>query len=173
MLTWKASGCKTKIETERKEISHANYRKKLILSSVNKAMTVIPEKKCSLCQFGPQNVYVLILFSFVIFKGLDSVSFYASCPTFIFPSNWFLELNRRFKMSTDQESSIHSKHIAEVHNVPISVLIRPFASVLDNVKVESLMKTIQVGYITTYSSCFHRRNQRFLCSLHWSRSFNR
>lgn len=106
-------------------------------------MTVIPEKKCSLCQFGPQNVYVLILFSFVIFKGLDSVSFYASCPTFIFPSNWFLELNRRFKMSTDQESSIHSKHIAEVHNVPISVLIRPFASVLDNVKVESLMKTIQ------------------------------
>lgn len=134
-----------------------------ILSSVNKAMTVIPEKKCSLCQFGPQNVYVLILFSFVIFKGLDSVSFYASCPTFIFPSNWFLELNRRFKMSTDQESSIHSKHIAEVHNVPISVLIRPFASVLDNVKVESLMKTIQVGYITTCSSCFHRRNQRFLC----------
>lgn len=46
-------------------------------------------------------------------------------------------------MSTDQDSSIHSKHIAEVHNVPISVLIRPFASVLDNVKVESLMKTIQ------------------------------
>lgn len=110
-------------------------------------MTVVPEKKCSLCQFGPQNVYVLILFSFVIFKGLDSVSFYASCPTFIFPSNWFLELNRRFKMSTDQESSIHSKHIAEVHNVPISVLIRPFASVLDNVKVESLMKTIQVGFV--------------------------
>lgn len=110
-------------------------------------MTVIPEKKCSLCQFGPQNVYVLILFSFVIFKGLDSVSFYASCPTFIFPSNWFLELNRRLKMSTDQDSSIHSKHIAEVHNVPISVLIRPFASVLDNVKVESLMKTIQVGFV--------------------------
>lgn len=135
-------------------------------------MTVIPEKKCSLCQFGLQNVYVLMLFSFVIFKGLDSVSFYASCPTFIFPSNWFLELNRRLKMSTDQDSSIHSKHIAEVHNVPISVLIRPFASVLDNVKVESLMKTIQVGYITTYSSCFHRRNQRFLYSLHWLRSFN-
>lgn len=110
-------------------------------------MIFIPEKKCSLCQFGLQNVYVLILFSFVIFKGLDSVSFCASCPTFIFPSNWFLELNRRLKMSTDQDSSIHSKHIAEVHNVPISVLIRPFASVLDNVKVESLMKTIQVGFV--------------------------
>lgn len=40
-------------------------------------------------------------------------------------------------MSIDQDSSIHSKHIAEVHNVPISVLIRPFASILDNVKVES------------------------------------
>lgn len=111
-------------------------------------MTVIPEKKCSLCQFGPHNVCVLILFSFVIFKGLDSVSFYASCPTFIFPSNWFLELNRRLKMSIDQDSSIHSKHIAEVHNVPISVLIRPFASVLDNVKVESLMKTIQVSFVS-------------------------
>lgn len=106
-------------------------------------MTVTPEKKYRLCQFGSYNVCVLIIFSFVIFKGLDSVSFYASCPTFIFPSNWFLELNRRLKMSTDQDSSIHSKHIAEVHNVPISVLIRPFASILDNVKVESLMKTIQ------------------------------
>lgn len=106
-------------------------------------MIITPEKKCSRCHFGSHNVCVLILFSFVIFKGLDSESFYSSCPTFIFPKNWFLELNRRLKMSTDQDSSIHSKHIAEVHNVPISVLIRPFASVLDNVKVESLMKTIQ------------------------------
>lgn len=53
----------------------------------------------------------------------------------------------KYLIDPDQDSSIHSKHIAEVHNVPISVLIRPFASVLDNVKVESLMKTIQVGFV--------------------------
>lgn len=112
-----------KIEIERKEIFYVNYCKKLILSLVNKVMIVILEKKCSFCQFGLQNVYVLILFSFVIFKGLDFVLFYVSCFIFIFLSNWFLELNRCFKMLIDQELFIYSKYIVEVYNVLILVLI--------------------------------------------------
>ncbi|XP_053427925.1 sulfiredoxin-1-like [Nycticebus coucang] len=39
--------------------------------------------------------------------------------------------------------SIHSGCIAMVHNVPLSVLIRPLPSVLDPAKVQSLMDTIQ------------------------------
>ncbi|XP_051835426.1 sulfiredoxin-1 [Antechinus flavipes] len=39
--------------------------------------------------------------------------------------------------------SIHSGTIATVHNVPLSVLIRPLPSVLDPDKVKSLMDTIQ------------------------------
>ncbi|XP_053902489.1 sulfiredoxin-1 [Malaclemys terrapin pileata] len=39
--------------------------------------------------------------------------------------------------------SIHSDNIPSVHNVPMSVLIRPLPSVLEESKVTSLMKTIQ------------------------------
>ncbi|KAK1157868.1 sulfiredoxin-1 [Acipenser oxyrinchus oxyrinchus] len=40
-------------------------------------------------------------------------------------------------------SSIHSDSIAEVHNVPLRVIVRPIPSVLDEKKVESLMETIR------------------------------
>lgn len=41
--------------------------------------------------------------------------------------------------------SIHSGNISQVHEVPFNVLIRPFASELDEEKVQSLMKTLQSG----------------------------
>ena len=41
-------------------------------------------------------------------------------------------------------TSVHSDQIHEVHNVPMEVLIRPFPSVLDESKVNSLMDTIKV-----------------------------
>lgn len=44
-----------------------------------------------------------------------------------------------------QGGSIHSGCIAAVHNVPISVLIRPLPSVLDPAKVQSLVETILVS----------------------------
>ncbi|XP_022084243.1 sulfiredoxin-1-like [Acanthaster planci] len=40
-------------------------------------------------------------------------------------------------------TSIHAGHIEEVHEVPIQHLIRPFPSVLDEDKVQSLMDTIK------------------------------
>ncbi|XP_001512509.1 sulfiredoxin-1 [Ornithorhynchus anatinus] len=42
-----------------------------------------------------------------------------------------------------EHRSIHSGSIATVHNIPMSVLIRPLPSVLDPAKVKSLVKTIQ------------------------------
>lgn len=39
--------------------------------------------------------------------------------------------------------SIHSSNIEEVHNVPMQVIIRPIPPVLDELKVQSLMKTIK------------------------------
>lgn len=38
--------------------------------------------------------------------------------------------------------SIHGDHVNEVHNVPISVLIRPFTSNLDEEKVKMMMKVL-------------------------------
>jgi uncharacterized ParB-like nuclease family protein len=38
--------------------------------------------------------------------------------------------------------SIHADHIAEIHMVPVSVIIRPILPVLDEEKVKSLMETI-------------------------------
>ncbi|KAM4842495.1 sulfiredoxin-1 [Thomomys bottae] len=43
-----------------------------------------------------------------------------------------------------QGGSIHSGCIAAVHNVPLSVLIRPLPSVLDPAKVQSLVDTIRL-----------------------------
>lgn len=40
--------------------------------------------------------------------------------------------------------SIHSDSLDEVHNVPMEVIIRPIPPVLDELKVEGLMKTIKV-----------------------------
>lgn len=41
-------------------------------------------------------------------------------------------------------SSVHSDGIKEVHQVPMNVINRPIPSVLEEEKVQSLMKTIQV-----------------------------
>ena len=40
--------------------------------------------------------------------------------------------------------TVHAAHITEVHNVPMSVILRPIPSVLDENKVLSLMETLQV-----------------------------
>lgn len=42
-------------------------------------------------------------------------------------------------------ASIHSAYKDDVHDVPMSVIIRPFMPELDEKKVESLMQTIQVN----------------------------
>lgn len=39
-------------------------------------------------------------------------------------------------------TSIHSACISEVHEMPMSALIRPLQPVIDEVKLESLMKTL-------------------------------
>ena len=44
-----------------------------------------------------------------------------------------------------EEKSIHSGQIQEVHNIPLSCLMRPIPSVLDEQKVASLMETIKVS----------------------------
>lgn len=43
-------------------------------------------------------------------------------------------------------TSVHSAYKNEVHDVPMSVIIRPFIPELDEKKVESLMETIQVCF---------------------------
>ncbi|XP_056403727.1 sulfiredoxin-1 [Hyla sarda] len=45
--------------------------------------------------------------------------------------------------SIQENRSIHSNNISEVHNIPMRVLIRPIPSVLEEPKVQSLMETIQ------------------------------
>lgn len=51
--------------------------------------------------------------------------------------------------SNDNDNrSVHSDSVEEVHNVPIDVIIRPIPPVLDEQKVQSLMNSIKV------TSCF-------------------
>lgn len=45
------------------------------------------------------------------------------------------------------DNSVHSAAVNEVHLVPIDIIIRPIPPVLEETKVNSLIKTIQVGSI--------------------------
>ncbi|XP_066186857.1 sulfiredoxin-1 [Sylvia atricapilla] len=46
-------------------------------------------------------------------------------------------------MAEAEDRSIHTQHIAAVHNVPMRVLIRPIPAQLEPAKVQSLMETLQ------------------------------
>lgn len=66
----------------------------------------------------------------------------------LLPSNGFrnnLQLHTKCdnNNSTEMDTTIHSAGISEVHNVPMSVIKRPIPSVLDELKVQSLMDTIK------------------------------
>lgn len=50
------------------------------------------------------------------------------------------------EVKNSDNRSIHSDSVEEVHNVPMNVIIRPIPSVLDELKVQSLMNTIKVTY---------------------------
>lgn len=52
----------------------------------------------------------------------------------------------------NEPSSIHSASISEIHDIPMSEIHRPLPSILDEVKVRSLMETIQVNRIEMFSS---------------------
>ena len=54
----------------------------------------------------------------------------------------------RVMPSTEKEiTSIHAGLIEEVHDVPMSVLIRPFPPEVNEEKVQSLMKTLQASFL--------------------------
>lgn len=47
--------------------------------------------------------------------------------------------------SDTEITSIHAGLIEEVHDIPITVLIRPFPLEVNEDKVQSIMKTLQVN----------------------------
>jgi lantibiotic modifying enzyme len=52
-----------------------------------------------------------------------------------------------FKSNTQEITSIHAGLIEEVHDIPMTVLIRPFPLEVNEDKVQSIMKTLQVRYM--------------------------
>ncbi|XP_013144591.1 PREDICTED: sulfiredoxin-1 [Papilio polytes] len=79
----------------------------------------------------PKRYYSIkfIIFLFYLLVMLRSIS----ALTKIVPST----------QNSGRMTSIHSAYIEEVHDVPISVITRPFIPELDEKKVQSLMETIQ------------------------------
>lgn len=67
-----------------------------------------------------------------------------------------------------EEKSIHSGHIEEIHNVPMSILMRPIPSVLDEQKVQSLMETIKVRADGNLENFTRFLVASFLRSFAWS-----
>lgn len=50
-------------------------------------------------------------------------------------------------MSSSSGKSVHSANIAEIHEMPMSEIIRPIPSVLDDKKVDSIAEALQVRKI--------------------------
>ncbi|XP_046670891.1 putative sulfiredoxin [Homalodisca vitripennis] len=50
-----------------------------------------------------------------------------------------------FRAMASEVTSIHSHQIAEVHKVPMRVIIRPFPPEVDEEKVKSIMHTLEVN----------------------------
>ncbi|KAM4609646.1 sulfiredoxin-1 [Polymixia lowei] len=59
------------------------------------------------------------------------------------PRQLFIYTESRMDVKSDENRSIHSDNIVEVHNVPMHVIVRPIPSVLDEQKVQSLMNTVK------------------------------
>ena len=57
----------------------------------------------------------------------------------------FFTSTNNMASSNESRPSIHSSHIEEIHEVPVSVIQRPIPSLLDEAKVESLMQTYKVN----------------------------
>lgn len=55
------------------------------------------------------------------------------------------------EVKNSDNRSIHSDSVEEVHSVPMNVIIRPIPSVLDELKVQSLMNTIKVTCYFIYT----------------------
>lgn len=53
--------------------------------------------------------------------------------------------SRVLESSIEDITSIHAGLIKEVHDIPMGVLIRPFPLEVNDDKVYSIMKTLQVG----------------------------
>ncbi|KAI5610300.1 sulfiredoxin-1 [Silurus asotus] len=54
-----------------------------------------------------------------------------------------LSSQRSMGSLNNENRSIHSDNVEEVHNIPMNVIIRPIPPVIDEEKVQSLMDTIQ------------------------------
>lgn len=61
---------------------------------------------------------------------------------FVTFSSTSLQKHLQFKMNNENSTSIHSDINAEIHNIPMSVLIRPIPPIVDEKKVQSLMDTL-------------------------------
>ncbi|XP_026790279.1 sulfiredoxin-1 isoform X2 [Pangasianodon hypophthalmus] len=74
--------------------------------------------------------------------------------TFIY-SRFTVHFLRQFGLSSqhsmgsleNENRSIHSDNVEEVHNIPMDVIIRPIPPVLDENKVQSLMDTVKTSDI--------------------------
>ncbi|XP_043566753.1 uncharacterized protein srxn1 isoform X2 [Chiloscyllium plagiosum] len=55
------------------------------------------------------------------------------------------------KAEHEEIDSVRTGNLPETHNVPMSILIRPFPPVLDQEKVRSLMESIELQHVVTSS----------------------
>lgn len=71
---------------------------------------------------------------------------YSSFPVY-FLRQFALSSQHSMGSLKNENRSIHSDNVEEVHNIPMDVIIRPIPPVLEEEKVQSLMDTIKVSLL--------------------------
>lgn len=80
----------------------------------------------------------------LMFRLLNSTKCLQKSLVVSHKNKWRMSTGANKDLNNSENRSIHSDNIEEVHNVPMDVITRPIPSVLDELKVQSLMKTIKV-----------------------------
>lgn len=93
-----------------------------------------------------REIFPYILVDLLIFISHNKTAYIISAPR-----TWFVTVmtstSKVLKSNAEDITSIHAGLIEEVHDIPMTILIRPFPLEVDEDKVHSIMKTLQVGSV--------------------------
>ncbi|XP_011862118.1 PREDICTED: sulfiredoxin-1 isoform X2 [Vollenhovia emeryi] len=84
-----------------------------------------------------------MIYSLIRFLQIDRGSFTHRCAREIVTSSLKARSEMKDRVACQVASSIHSSPYAEVHDVPMDVIIRPLPPVVNEEKVEGLMSALK------------------------------
>ena len=121
------------------------------MKAVTKLITAVLINRFSACTLVARNQLIQII-TLTILSSVAKAVARSNCASSVGSFRRFMTSHNEEDFQScsthtglDLDKTVHAAHIDEIHQVPMSVIIRPIPSVLDETKVQSLMESIMVG----------------------------